>query len=84
MFVPIAIPELALYKGQYQTGYAQFYLDISELPSGTFIQSSPTFLGEAYYNDYTLLFLFSFNLTDLEYPPQLGWYRKERRTGTLE
>jgi hypothetical protein len=82
--IPIALPELALYKGQYHTGYAQFYLDVSELPSGAFVQSTPIFLGEAYYNDFTLLFLFSFTSTDLEYPPQLGWYRKERRTGTLE
>ena len=82
--IPISLPELALYKGQYQTGYAQFYLDISELPSGVFVRSTPTFLGEAYYNDFTLLLLFSFTSTDLEYPPQLGWYRKDRSTEKLE
>lgn len=82
--IPIAIPELALYKGLYHTGYAQFYLDVSELPSGAFVRSTPIFLGEAYYNDFTFLFLFSSTSTDLEYPPQLGLYRKERHTETLE
>lgn len=82
--IPISIPELALYKGQYQTGYVQFYMDISELPSGAFVRSTPTFLGETYYNDYTLLLLFSFKTTDLKYPPQVGWYRKDRSTETLE
>lgn len=80
--IPIAVPELALYKGQYQTGYVQFYMDIFELPSGAFVQSTPTFLGETYYNDYTLLLLFSFTSTDLESPPQLGWLRKARSTGS--
>ena len=82
--IPIAVPELALYKGQYQTGYAQFYMDISELPSGAFVRSTPTFLGETYYNDYTLLLLFSFRMTDLKYPPQVGWYRKDRSKEALE
>ena len=80
--IPIAVPELALYKGQYQTGYVQFYMDIFELPSSAFIQSTPTFLGETYYNNYTLLLLFSFTSTDLESPPQVGWLRKARSTGS--
>jgi hypothetical protein len=80
--VPIALPELALYKAQYQSGYVKFYMDVFEVPSGRFIQSTPTFLGETYYNDYTLLLLFSFTSTDLESPPQVGWLRKARSTGS--
>lgn len=74
--VPIAFPELALYKAQYQTGYVKFYMDVFELPSGAFVQSTPSFLGETYYNDYTVLLLFSFTSTDIESPPQVGILRK--------
>lgn len=74
--VPISLPELAIYKAQYQTGYVKFYMDVFELPSGAFIQSTPSFLGETYYNDYTVLLLFSFNSTDIPSPPQTGFLRE--------
>ena len=70
--IPISTPELTLYKAQYQTGYAKFHFDIFELPSGRFVRSSPSFLAEKFYNDYTLFFLFSYVKTDLIAPPQLG------------
>lgn len=70
--IPISVPELTIYKAQYQTGYVKFYFDIFELPSGRFVQSMPPFLAEKYYNAYTLLFLLSFNKTDLIAPPQFG------------
>ncbi|MEO8995886.1 MAG: hypothetical protein ABI284_00390, partial [Nitrosospira sp.] len=31
-FIPISLPELAIYKAQFQTGYVKFYLDIFKLP----------------------------------------------------
>ncbi len=70
--LPISTPELAIYKAQYQTGYVKFYFDIYEQPSGRFVQSTPPFLGEKFYNDYTVFFLFAFNRTDLIAPPQMG------------
>lgn len=78
--IPFSLPELALYKAQYQTGYAKFHMDVFELPGGRFVQSTPPFLAETYYNDHTILLLFSFSSTDLESPPQLGAFRK--RAGT--
>ena len=36
-FIPVSLPELALYKAQYQTGYVKFYCNIFELPTGRFI-----------------------------------------------
>lgn len=74
--IPISLPELALYKAEYQTGYARFHLDIFELPSGRFVGSSPQFLADTFYNAYTVLFLFTFNKTDLISPPQIGTSRK--------
>ncbi len=75
VLIPFALPELILYKAQYQTGYVKFYLDIFELPSGRFLQATPPFLAETYYNDYTVLFIFSFISTDLLAPPELGSFR---------
>ena len=75
--IPFSLPELAFYKSQYQTGYAKFYMNIFELPSGKFIGSTPPFLADAYYNDYTVLFIFAFTSTDHTAAPELGsLYRK--------
>lgn len=69
--IPISLPELALYKAEYQTGYSSFYLDIFELPSNRLIGSTTPFLADAFYNAYTVLFLVSFKRTDLVSPPTL-------------
>ncbi|SFN39222.1 hypothetical protein SAMN05216386_0778 [Nitrosospira briensis] len=82
--IPFSLPELALYKAEYQTGYVKFYMDIFELPSGAFVQSTPAYLAETYYNGHTVLLIFSFTSTDLDFPPQLGSYRKPNVSNMLE
>jgi hypothetical protein len=42
--IPFSLPELAIYKNQYQTGYIKFYIDIFELPGGTLVHSSPFYV----------------------------------------
>lgn len=69
--IPISLPELALYKAEYQTGYASYHFDIFELPSGRFVGSSSPLLADTFYNAYTVLFLFTFKRTDLISPPLL-------------
>lgn len=73
--IPISLPELALYKAENQTGYTRFHFDIFELPSGQFLASSSPFIADTFYNAYTVLFLFTFNKTDLVSPPQTGTFR---------
>jgi hypothetical protein len=80
-FLPISIPELALYKAQFQTGYVKFYMDIFKLPSEQFVQSTPAFLAETYYNDYTVLLFISFSRTDLHSPPGTSIFHKSVNTG---
>jgi hypothetical protein len=63
--IPFALPELALYKAQYQTGYTRFRLDIFETTTGKFIRSTPWFKAKTYFNEYTLFFFFSFHTTNL-------------------
>ncbi len=67
---PIALPELALYKAENQTGYARFHFDIFELPSGQFLASSSPFVAGTFYNAYTVLLMYSYNKTDLINSPQ--------------
>jgi hypothetical protein len=67
--IPISIPELAVYKAQRQHGYARFAFNVIETPSGRLIASSPVLEGNVYFNQYTLLFAFTFHTTDLVPPP---------------
>lgn len=79
--IPFSLPELALYKAQYQTGYVKFYMNFFELPSGKFVGSIGPLVGETYYNDNTVLLFLSFISTDLEAPPQLKRIWKMRQEG---
>jgi len=76
-FIPFALPELSLYKSQHQTGYVKFHMNIFEIPAGRFAGSTPAFLADSYYNNYTVLFIISFTSTDLVSPPQLGTFLRK-------
>ncbi len=69
-FIPISLPELSIYKSQNQVGYTNLRMDIYELPSGRFVHSTMPYVAEAYFNDYTFLFMFKFSKTDLINPPK--------------
>lgn len=66
---PIALPELALYKEQLQSGYARLSLAIYDRATGALKESVTWRTGSAYYNFYTVLFWFTFPATDLVLPP---------------
>lgn len=81
-FIPISTPELAFFRAQNQTGYVKLYLNIYALPTGKFVQTVKPYLGQTYYDDYTVLLLFKFNKTDLSSPPDLGMFRKAKNLTT--
>ena len=64
-----ALPELTLYKAQFQSGYMRYSIDVFESATGRFIRSTPWDTGSSYYDQYTVLFLFRYNTTDLILPP---------------
>lgn len=66
--VPIALPEIAIYASQKLSGYTRFRLDIYESATGQFTRSTPWFQGSTYFNEYTILFFFDFEFTDLITP----------------
>ena len=69
LLIPFALPELTLYKAQEQQGYARVHVDFFEYRTGTFVGSTPTIIGRTHYNQYTALFLFTWQRTDLTAPP---------------
>ena len=73
--IPFSLPELAIYKSENQTGYVKFNMNFFEMLTGKFIGSSPNFLADSYYNNYTALLLLSFSSTNIMSPPQLGYFR---------
>lgn len=77
--LPFAIPELPLYKAQYQTGYTRFRLDFFETTSGKFIRSTPWYQARTYFNEYTVLFFIGFHSTNL-----IGPFEDQIPVGTTE
>ncbi|MDE3042781.1 MAG: hypothetical protein KGJ82_19730 [Nitrospirota bacterium] len=67
--LPIALPELALFKAQRQKAYMRYRIDIYESATGRFIRSTPWHEGSAYFNQYIVLFFISFRSTDLPQAP---------------
>ncbi len=66
--LPIALPEMAMYSSQKMSGYTRFRLHIYETATGRFVRSTPWFQGSTYFNEYTILFFFDFEFTDLIAP----------------
>ena len=69
VIIPFALPALTVYKAEEQKGYARLHVDFFEYQSGKLVGSSPTMIGRNYYNQYTLLFFFTWQTTDLIAPP---------------
>ncbi len=69
IFIPLALPELTLYKLQSQSGYARFHLDVFDNLTGEYKGSSATIIGRTHYDQYTALFYITWIKTDLTAPP---------------
>jgi len=66
--LPFAIPEIPLYKAQYQSGFTRFRLDIFETTTGQFVRSTPWLQAMTYFNEYTVFFFIGFHSTNLVGP----------------
>jgi hypothetical protein len=69
VLIPFSLPQLTLYQEIDQLAQVRLYLDLYESRTGRFIRSTPSWIGSAYYNQYTILFFFSFRTTDLVQVP---------------
>jgi hypothetical protein len=69
VLIPFSLPALTLYSSEGQKGYARLHVDFFEYQTGKLVESSSTIIGRTYYNQYTLLFFFTWQTTDLSAPP---------------
>jgi hypothetical protein len=68
VLLPFGLPEIALYKAQKRSGHTRFRLDIYETATGKFFHSTSWFQGSTHFNEYTALFFFDWQSTDLIAP----------------
>lgn len=63
--LPFALPELAIYKVTYQTGYTRFSLEFFENSTKKFLRATPWYRAKTYFNQYTVLFFIEYQRTNL-------------------
>jgi len=68
VLLPIAIPELALWKRVSQQGYTRFYFDIFAIESDRLIRSTKPQIGTAKIINYTAFFFYKWKKTDMDLP----------------
>ncbi len=68
-FIPIALPELSLFKAIEQVGYARIVIDIFKTEGQQYMTTLPMLEGQVFYTNYTFLFVLSWKNTDLNPPP---------------
>jgi len=71
-FLPIAIPELPLYKFFRQIGYVRYALHVYDVASGTLALATPWYTKTAASRQYTILFFLTFRTSTLTDPPELS------------
>lgn len=69
VLIPFSLPALTLYQELNQLAHVRFHLEVFEAKTGRFIRSTPWMVGNTYFNQFTVLFFFSFRTTDLVNPP---------------
>lgn len=68
VLLPFALPEIALYKDLHATGHVRWAFTVLDRSTGRMISASPWYDASTYYNHYTVFFLITFRLTNLEVP----------------
>jgi hypothetical protein len=69
MWIPVALPEIALYKKVRDEGFARLYFDIFEAADGRYVRSTSPVDGEVQQTRYTLFVVFNWRKTDMTSPP---------------
>jgi hypothetical protein len=69
VLIPFSLPQLTIYQNLAQDGYVRYGLDVVERASGRLFYSTAWHSYRTYHDQYTLLFFFTFRVTDLEDAP---------------
>ena len=70
IWLPIALPELALYKRVREEAVARLYFDIFEAADGSYVRSTSPVDGKVKQTRYTILLVFQWRRTDMTSPPE--------------
>jgi hypothetical protein len=66
--LPIASPEIALYRNEYIKAMVRVSLEVYDIQTGQHILSTPFYEGTKYFNQYIIAIFLGFRLTDAEIP----------------
>jgi hypothetical protein len=69
VLIPFSLPQLTLYQNLAQDGYVRYGVEVIERASGRLFYSTPWHSHRTYHDQYTILFFFSFRVTDLQDAP---------------
>ena len=70
-FLPISIPEIALWKRERRQGYFRFYLDVYDRPTRRLVQSTEPFVGSVAEITYTAFFFIRWKKSELDQPLEI-------------
>jgi hypothetical protein len=70
--IPIALPELPLYKFIREVGYVRYALNIYESGTGRLIMTTPWYTKTAAWRQYTIFIFLTFRTSTLTDPPELS------------
>jgi len=69
VLIPFSLPQLTVYQNLAQVGYVRYGVQVIERRSGRLLYSTPWHSNRTYHDQYTVLFFFTWRMTDLDDPP---------------
>jgi len=60
------VPEISLFKDVRHSGHAEIEIYTIDAGSGEFVDKSPPAIGQAKYDDYTILIVINFTRSDVD------------------
>lgn len=69
LLIPFSLPQLTVYQNLAQDGYVRYGVQVIERATGRLYYSTPWHSYRTYHDQYTVLFFFTWRVTDLEEAP---------------
>ena len=69
VLIPFSLPQLTVYQNLAQDGYVRYGVEVIERSTGRLFYSTPWHSHRTFHDQYTVLFFFTWRVTDLEEAP---------------
>jgi hypothetical protein len=69
VLIPFSLPQLTIYQNMSQDGYVKYGVEVVDRASGRLVYTTPWHSHRTYHDQYTVLFFFTFRMTDLDEAP---------------